>query len=32
MQKSFTDQLGHTITINYPPKRIVSLVPSQTEL
>jgi ABC-type Fe3+-hydroxamate transport system substrate-binding protein len=32
MQKSFTDQLGRTITINYPPKRIISVVPSQTEL
>jgi ABC-type Fe3+-hydroxamate transport system substrate-binding protein len=32
MQRSFTDQLGHEITINYPPKRIISLVPSQTEL
>lgn len=32
MQKTFTDQLGNTITINYPPKRIVSIVPSQTEL
>lgn len=32
MQKSFTDQLGHVITINFPPKRIVSIVPSQTEL
>lgn len=32
MQKTFTDQLGHSITINYPPKRIVSIVPSQTEL
>ncbi|MDQ8005859.1 MAG: helical backbone metal receptor [Pedobacter sp.] len=32
MQKSFTDQLGNEITINYPLKRIVSLVPSQTEL
>lgn len=32
MQRSFTDQLGHEISINYPPKRIVSLVPSQTEL
>lgn len=32
MQKSFTDQLGRNITINYPPKRIVSIVPSQTEL
>jgi ABC-type Fe3+-hydroxamate transport system substrate-binding protein len=24
--------MGNTITINYPPRRIVSLVPSQTEL
>jgi ABC-type Fe3+-hydroxamate transport system substrate-binding protein len=32
MQKTFTDQLGREITINYPPARIVSLVPSQTEL
>jgi ABC-type Fe3+-hydroxamate transport system substrate-binding protein len=32
MQKTFTDQLGRMITINYPPKRIVSLVPSQSEL
>lgn len=32
MQKSFTDQLGNEITINYPPKRIISIVPSQTEL
>ena len=32
MQKSFIDQLGNQISINYPPKRIVSLVPSQTEL
>lgn len=32
MQKSFTDQLGNEISINFPPKRIISLVPSQTEL
>ncbi len=32
MKQSFTDQMGHSITINFPPKRIVSLVPSQTEL
>mgnify|MGYP003582701558 CR=1 FL=1 len=32
MQKSFTDQIGNEISINYPPKSIVSLVPSQTEL
>ena len=29
---SSTDQLGNTIEINFPPKRIISLVPSQTEL
>jgi ABC-type Fe3+-hydroxamate transport system substrate-binding protein len=28
----FTDQLGKTISINYPPQKIISLVPSQTEL
>lgn len=28
----FTDQLGRTITIPHTPKRIISLVPSQTEL
>jgi ABC-type Fe3+-hydroxamate transport system substrate-binding protein len=27
-----TDQLGNTIQLNYPLRRIVSLVPSQTEL
>ncbi|MFD2581296.1 ABC transporter substrate-binding protein [Pedobacter vanadiisoli] len=32
MQKNFTDQLGREITINFPPKRIISVVPSQTEL
>lgn len=32
MQKIFTDQLGRKVTINYPPKRIISVVPSQTEL
>lgn len=32
MQRKFTDQLGRAITINYPPKRIISIVPSQTEL
>jgi len=30
--KSFTDQIGNTITLNDTPTRIVSLVPSQTEL
>ena len=30
--RSFTDMLGREVKINYPPHRIVSLVPSQTEL
>lgn len=28
----FTDQLGRTIELSQPPERIISLVPSQTEL
>lgn len=28
----FTDQLNREISIDFPPKRIISLVPSQTEL
>ena len=32
MIKTFIDQLGHKVKLNYPPKRIISLVPSQTEL
>lgn len=32
MQKSFIDQMGREISINFPPKRIISIVPSQTEL
>jgi len=32
MQRNFTDQLGRMINVSYPPKRIISLVPSQTEL
>ncbi len=28
----FIDQLNRNISINFPPKRIISLVPSQTEL
>lgn len=32
MNKSFTDQLGTTHTFGRIPKRIISLVPSQTEL
>jgi len=31
-KKTFTDQMGRTLEINFPPKRIISLVPSQTEL
>lgn len=30
--KNYTDQIGNTITLTETPKRIVSLVPSQTEL
>jgi ABC-type Fe3+-hydroxamate transport system substrate-binding protein len=30
--QSFTDQLGRTVSLPFPPKRIISLVPSQTEL
>jgi ABC-type Fe3+-hydroxamate transport system substrate-binding protein len=30
--KSFTDQMGRTVQlVNWPPRRIISLVPSQTE-
>lgn len=32
MVRHFTDQLQRTISFSYPPRRIVSLVPSQTEL
>lgn len=33
MQKrTFTDQMGRLISVSYPPQRIISLVPSQTEL
>ncbi|WP_443938611.1 helical backbone metal receptor [Pedobacter sp. MW01-1-1] len=32
MYKTFTDQMGREITLSFPPKRIVSIVPSQTEL
>ncbi|MCB0700102.1 MAG: ABC transporter substrate-binding protein [Chitinophagales bacterium] len=31
-RKTFNDMLGREVTINYPAKRIISLVPSQTEL
>ena len=30
--RQFIDQLGRVISINYPPRRIITLVPSQTEL
>jgi len=32
MKKAFTDQLGNNIQLNDTPKRIISIVPSQTEL
>lgn len=32
MKQVFTDQLGNSVQIPLPPQRIVSLVPSQTEL
>jgi len=32
MNKTFTDQLNREVKISYPPQRIISLVPSQTEL
>lgn len=32
VSKSFTDHLGNSITLNFPPQRIISIVPSQTEL
>jgi ABC-type Fe3+-hydroxamate transport system substrate-binding protein len=32
MIKTITDQLGHIIEVQFPPARIISLVPSQTEL
>lgn len=32
MKKNFTDQMERQVEVNFPPKRIVSIVPSQTEL
>ncbi|MFA6259958.1 MAG: helical backbone metal receptor [Bacteroidia bacterium] len=32
MVQVFTDQTGRTVSIAWPPRRIISLVPSQTEL
>ena len=31
-KRTFVDQMGRSVEISFPPKRIVSLVPSQTEL
>ncbi|MBA4053910.1 MAG: cobalamin-binding protein [Marivirga sp.] len=30
--RSFFDQMGYEVPVSYPPRRIISLVPSQTEL
>jgi ABC-type Fe3+-hydroxamate transport system substrate-binding protein len=30
--KTFTDQMGREVAVPFPPRRIVSIVPSQTEL
>ncbi|MBW7913955.1 MAG: cobalamin-binding protein, partial [Taibaiella sp.] len=32
MQRTVIDQLGREVTFNYYPERIISVVPSQTEL
>ena len=32
LKKEFVDQIGNIVSLQQPPKRIVSLVPSQTEL
>jgi len=32
MAQAFTDMMGREIIIDFPPRRIISLVPSQTEL
>jgi ABC-type Fe3+-hydroxamate transport system substrate-binding protein len=32
LQRVFIDQLSRKVEVSYPPKRIISLVPSQTEL
>ena len=32
VQKVFSDQIGNFVSIPYPPRRIISLVPSQSEL
>jgi len=32
MKQRFTDQMNQEVVINFPPRQIISLVPSQTEL
>ncbi|WP_199117534.1 helical backbone metal receptor [Pedobacter sp. ASV28] len=32
MQRTVIDQLGNKVEFDYPPKRVISIVPSQTEL
>jgi ABC-type Fe3+-hydroxamate transport system substrate-binding protein len=32
MQHEFIDQMGNLLRLNHPPQRIISIVPSQTEL
>ncbi len=32
IKKVFKDQIGESVEISFPPKRIISIVPSQTEL
>lgn len=32
MIKTFTDQMGRSVDVQWPPARIISLVPSQTEM
>jgi len=31
-KRIFVDQMGRSVEVPFPPKRIISLVPSQTEL
>jgi ABC-type Fe3+-hydroxamate transport system substrate-binding protein len=31
-KRTFVDQMGRSVEVPFPPKRIISLVPSQTEL
>jgi ABC-type Fe3+-hydroxamate transport system substrate-binding protein len=32
IKRSFVDQMGNSVALEFPPQRIISLVPSQTEL